>query len=88
MFRVLMESSDSTNISTGSLLRLLCTWRCQSSRFRVDPRASTREQQFLPAVVLLVRTVEHFVLSAALSVENLAGEARLLSTVTRQVHVV
>ena len=38
--------------------------------------------------VSTVRTVKHHVLSTALLAENLAGEARLLSPVTRQVHVV
>ena len=75
-------------ISTGSLPLLLCTWRCLSSKFRVDTRASPREQQHVPAVVSTARTVKQPVLSTTLPVANLAGEARLLSPVTRQVHVV
>ena len=73
---------------TGSLSRLLCTWTYQSSRFRVDVRASGRGQQTNFVIVSTVQTVKHSVLSTALPVENLAGEASLPFLATRQVRVV
>ena len=73
-------------ICTGSLPRLLCTWRCKTLRFRVDARASPREQQYVPAVVSTVQTVEHPVLLTALPGESLVGEARLLYRCLHQVH--
>ena len=71
-------------ISTENLLQLLCIWRCQSSVIRVDVSVSTLQQQ--PAVVSTTRTVEHYVLSTALSVETLVRKARLPFPVQRQFH--
>ena len=42
----------------------------------------------MPAVASTIRIVDYPVLLIALPVKSLAGEARLLSPVTRQVHVV
>ena len=71
-------------MSAEDLLQLLCIWRCQSSVIRVDVSVSTRWQQ--SAAVSTTRTVDHSILSTALSVETLVGEARLSFSVQRQVH--
>ena len=52
-----------------------------------DVRMSHREQQFAPAVVSTVQTLEHPVFPTALPLENLGGKG-LLSPVNGQVHVV
>ena len=54
-------------ISRGSPLRLLYILRCQSSKFRVDARASPQVQSYVPVVT-----------STALPVESLADSARLI----------
>ena len=78
--------STQRDIFTWTLSWLSCTWTSQSSIFRVDVRASTRQQQPYFTTVSTARTVSHPVRSTALLAKKFAGRARLLPLVPRRIH--